>query len=255
MLHRLQAPRWPAAEPQLPEPARLASQQVYGSTGSKKRHPQPLRRSVASSIKDTCSVHVHRHGQDCQQPTLHGGSAMATAQTSIYRFLNACSQAIAARAQLPQEVHGGRVLAEQLQTAAPRIFEPSWQPALHDIKAVQDTPLARDFTDVAPHLPWLPTLIGGDGGTLFARAPVNDMLDLGAATVGILYLSAGSQLPLHRHAPQELYFTISGQGEWRFGGTAAAQPVGPGQVLYNHPNDYHTAAAGASPVVALYLLW
>ena len=180
---------------------------------------------------------------------------MAASQGNILTFLNSCSQAITARARLPQEVQGARVLAERLVAATPLPFKPSWQPALHGIHAVHDTPLAQDFVHVASLLPWVPTLKGGDGGAAFARVPLSEMFDFGGATVGILYIKAGAQFPPHRHKPQELYYIISGQGLWRWGGNTQPQPVGPGEVLYNNPYDYHFAISGESPVVALYCLW
>ena len=64
---------------------------------------------------------------------------MAASQESILKILDFCSQAFTARARLPQEVQGARVLAERLADATPQLFEPSWQPALHDIHGAHDT--------------------------------------------------------------------------------------------------------------------
>ena len=64
---------------------------------------------------------------------------MAASQVYILKTLDFCSQAFTARARVPREVHGARVLAERLADATSLPFEPSWQPALHDIHAAHDT--------------------------------------------------------------------------------------------------------------------
>ena len=70
-----------------------------------------------------------------------------------------------------------------------------------------------------------------------------------------MYIRATTQYPVHNHPPQELYLTISGEAQWRFGGNDDFRPVGLGSTIYNNPNDYHSAIAGPAQVVALSVLW
>jgi quercetin dioxygenase-like cupin family protein len=81
------------------------------------------------------------------------------------------------------------------------------------------------------------------------------MFDLGELTVGVMYVAPGCCYPLHAHPPHELYITLAGYGEWRYGGHDGFRTVAPDAVLYNHPGDLHSAVAGTTPLVALYVLW
>jgi quercetin dioxygenase-like cupin family protein len=178
-----------------------------------------------------------------------------TAEQRVHDFLRSCSRAFVERAEQPKHVEGAAVFAERLERSTPLPFEPTWLPALDGSDAIDDTALGAEFAAVAPFLPWVPTMRATDGGTDFALATLNDVRDFGDAVVGIMYIRATTQYPVHHHPPQELYLTISGEAQWRYGGNEDFQPVGPGTTLYNHPNDVHSAIAGPDPVVALYILW
>ncbi len=177
----------------------------------------------------------------------------------IHDFLRSCSEALTARVGQadaePKHAEGAAVFAERLAASTPSSFEPSWLPALDGIAAIGGAGLEGEFASVARLLRWVPTMRATDGGTDFALATLNDVRDFGDAIVGIMYIRAGTQYPLHHHPPQELYLTISGTADWRFGGNDDFRSIGPGATIYNNPNDYHTAIAGAAPVAALYVLW
>lgn len=171
-------------------------------------------------------------------------------------FLGRCSAALTDAATEPESIEGAAALQEALQQSTPRSFAAGWLPVLEDtIGLVDEQTLGRSFTELAPSLPWTTTKRATDAGADFALSPLNQVRDFGDVMVGIMYVRPGRQYPLHNHSPQELYLTISGQADWRFGGHEQFQPVGPGQTLYNHPNDLHSAIAGPTPLVALYVLW
>ncbi len=174
----------------------------------------------------------------------------------VAEFLSACSTSLTALASEPDHTAGAGALADALEQSQPRSFDAGWLPALDDtIDLVDDEPLAQSFVELAPLLPWTATKRATDDGADFALSPLNKVRDFGEVMVGIMYVRPGKQYPLHNHSPQELYLTISGQAEWRFGGHEHFQPMGPGRTLYNHPNDLHSAIAGPTPLVALYVLW
>ena len=183
-----------------------------------------------------------------------GSTETAPRAHRINAFLLSCSDTLA-MADDPVAVEAASRFAHALDHSAPKAYEPSWLPALDSIDLVDESPLAQGFAALAPVLPWIPTVRATDGGTDFALAPLNSTLDLGELTAGIMYVRPGRQYPLHQHPPQELYLTISGQARWRFGGHENFRPIGPLNTLYNHPNDYHSAIAGSTPLVALYVLW
>lgn len=180
--------------------------------------------------------------------------------TVIDAFLADCSRTLTDRAgtatiEQAAAEEGATALATALDAVTSRDFEPSWLPALDTIDQVDDTDLARRFTTVARDLPWVPTPRATDGGTHFALSPINEARELGDVIVGLMYVAPGEQYPLHRHRPQELYLTLSGTARWRFGGNEDFAPIGPLETIYNHPNDLHSAVAGDTPLLALYVLW
>ena len=185
---------------------------------------------------------------------------MASAETEsreqrILSFLTNCSTTLTSLANEPESVEGAERFAEALEHSTPKDYAPAWLPALDSIDRFDDSPLSKDFAALAPLLPWIPTMRATDGGTDFALAPLNTTLELGELMAGIMYVRPGRQYPLHQHPPQELYLTISGEARWRYGGHENFRPIGPMTTLYNHPDDYHSSIAGATPLVALYLLW
>ena len=50
---------------------------------------------------------------------------------------------------------------------------------------------------------------------------------MGELTVGIMYVAPARQYPLYHHSPHELYLTIAGQADWRFGGNDDFRPIRP----------------------------
>lgn len=181
-------------------------------------------------------------------------------------FLSRCSAELTAQAaslstgetQNPsasQISEGAAAFAEALEQSTALDFEPTWLPSLDTIDAVDDSDLARSFVEIAPLLAWVPTFRSTDDGRDFALAPLGAARDLGDLTVGVMYVRPGAHYPLHQHTPQELYLTLSGQARWRYGGNTDFRPLGPKATLYNHPNDLHSAIAGETPLVALYVLW
>lgn len=183
---------------------------------------------------------------------------------AIVDFLDRCHRVMTTLAgDLPAtapERGGVQALAAAVGGAAPVEFEPTWVPVLDTIGGLRRQGPAADLVDrfstLVRDLPWIPTYRAADGGTELALAPLDRALDLGDTTIGLMYIGPGRTYPLHRHPPQELYLTIAGTGRWRYGGRAEPEEVGPSRLLYNHPDDLHTATAHDDhPLLALYVLW
>jgi len=181
-------------------------------------------------------------------------ASQETSEELILAFLNECAERLTVTSEPPAS-GGAAALMRALDRSAPLTFEPGWLEVLETIHAVDPTPLGRRFVDVAPLLPWIPTPRADDAGTEFALAPLERVRDMGDLTVGMMYVGPGRQYPLHRHPPNELYLTIAGRADWRFGGHDDFRSIGPDTIIYNHPGDLHSVIAGDTPLVAFYVLW
>ena len=173
----------------------------------------------------------------------------------ILAFMNDCAERLTAQVEAPAAAVGAAAFARALACSMPLPFDPQWLAALDTVESVDPTPLGRRFVELASLLPWTPTQRADDGGTDLALAPLERVRSLGDLTVGIMYVRPGRQYPLHHHSPHELYLTIAGQADWRFGGHDGYRSIGPDTTIYNHPGDLHSAIAGDTPLVAFYVLW
>ena len=150
---------------------------------------------------------------------------------------------------------GALRLRSAIDRAVPIPYEPQKQGALQSLGDVCDTPRAREFAELAGSLRWVESERWNDRGKERALCVLSDAFDLPGLEVGIMYVDSGCAYPIHNHPPQEVYLTISGTAQWRYGGSKTLVDVRPDSVLYNHPFDLHTVQAGDSPLVALYVLW
>ena len=173
----------------------------------------------------------------------------------IAEFLSACSGRLVARVNDPAAATGAAAFARALSASTPLEFEPRTVEALQTLPLVDTDGLGAAFVDVAPRLRWVPTFRADDGGVDLALAPLELTRDLGGFVAGVMYVGPGKQYPLHAHPPHEVYLTIAGDAEWRWGGHDDFRTVGPDVTLYNHPGDVHSVIAGATPLVAFYMQW
>lgn len=66
----------------------------------------------------------------------------------------------------------------------------------------------------------------------------------------LMTVSGGTTYPLHAHRIEELYYVLSGQGEWSHDGVAWTM-LPPGAAFHNAPWRPHAIRAGAEPIVAI----
>ncbi len=179
----------------------------------------------------------------------------ASSADPIHSFLGACAKRLSELAVTAPAAVGAAAFERAVEQSGALAFEAGWLPALDTLQHVDATPLGRHFVEVAPLLPWETTFRTDDHGADIALAPLDEVRDLDGLTVGVMYIRPGCTYPLHSHPPHELYLTLAGHGDWRYGGHDGFRQVGPDMVIYNHPGDLHSAVAGNTPLVALYVLW
>ncbi len=173
----------------------------------------------------------------------------------VHSFLCACADRLSALCTTGPTVTGATQFAAAIARSSPLTYEPTWLPALDTITSVDGTALGTLFVELAPHLPWEPTTRAEDGGTDFAFVEIDQVRTMDGVRAGLMYIRPGRLYPLHSHPPHEVYLTIAGTAQWRYGGHDDHRSVGPDATIYNHPNDDHSVIAGETPLVALYVLW
>ena len=89
------------------------------------------------------------------------------------------------------------------------------------------------------------TLVGGNEGGQIAQPDVQ---------FGLWELAPHAIYHGHRHAAPEIYYVISGNGEWTVG--TNSQMVGPGSTIYTAPDAAHKMVnLGDEPLRAVWLWW
>jgi hypothetical protein len=171
-----------------------------------------------------------------------------------HSFLQSCARTMALCAETSIQEEMVRRFSEQVEHKVVRDFEPQSIPVLASRGLVKDMKLARDFREFAMHLPWRYSPRTLDKGAEMGIMDFRAMFDLGNVVSGLMYVDSHNSYPEHNHLPGEMYFLISGTAEWRHGGNPHYETLTAGNVVYNHPWNWHGVRAGHTPVLALYLL-
>jgi len=179
-----------------------------------------------------------------------------SAETKLTNVLQQCAQWLHQMISSDNRIQqGAERLTDSLSRVRAKSYTATTLPVLDSLPQANDTPLAQQLQCIAHELLWIPSPRSSDQGSQMALCPINKMLDLGDVVAGLLYLDSGYSYPEHQHPPQELYLILSGHADWRYGGSSGYVPVAPGKALYNHPMVLHGIKAGATPLLALYVLW
>ena len=174
---------------------------------------------------------------------------------AIHQFLNQCAEAISNKSEDNKSREGATRFIEKLDTAQAKTFSAKTQIVLDDLDAIARSPYTFDFHNIAKSMVWRPSPRTDDNGRLMALSIINDMFDLGDLVAGLLLVSNNQKYPLHQHSPQELYLILSGEADWRYGGSDDYRRLVPGDILYNNPNDIHGVNTNNEALLALYVLW
>jgi len=184
--------------------------------------------------------------------------------TALDEFLHAASAEISRRAALatdPILVEGARVFQRAVSSTAAQAVELTEIGALNMLASVDTAAAINPHVAVmaiqaAAEIPWIPTpRMDQDDGSQVGLGLIDAVRDFGDVVCGMMLLTPGASYPLHNHAPQEVYLPITGTGQWRYGGAEDFVQLGPDTLVYNNPNDLHSAIAAESPELALYFLW
>jgi quercetin dioxygenase-like cupin family protein len=184
--------------------------------------------------------------------------------TALDDFLRACEREIARRlhGQPKQGVltAGHAAFQAALDTSEPIDAPRGSIPVAEHLGHGAAAPLLAAAQAAGPELSWIASSRLDDNGTEAGLAPLNDVRDLdrsdwGHVQCGLMLLRPHGTYPLHSHPPQELYLPISGDGQWRYGGSNDFCSLAADALVYNHPNDVHSVVAGDEPLLALYVLW
>ena len=158
-------------------------------------------------------------------------------------------------AEFPEHESAVSRFSEEIGTAIPKSPPAATIMASAELRKARDTRLARQLLDLSHHLPWTESPRTPEMGNRIALCSFNDLFNLKHHTAGLLYLDPELAYPEHSHPPPELYFTLSGMGSWRYGGSTEYRAVSAGNLLYNHPLDLHGVRSNDTPLLALFLLW
>lgn len=149
--------------------------------------------------------------------------------------------------------NGASAFLDQVRTGEQQDWQPSQVPSTSDFTNAA-TVLGQRIAEVSPHLPWIPARQDPEG-TDRALLSINELFDLGPVVAGFVLVRPGSFYPEHSHAPQELYLTIEGTADWRYGGSDDWASVAPGSVFYNPSSVIHGQRNGTATNISMYVLW
>ncbi|WP_424947603.1 dimethylsulfonioproprionate lyase family protein [Candidatus Spongiihabitans sp.] len=185
------------------------------------------------------------------------GFKPTTVAQQTHGFMTSCAKSMALCAESAVQANMVKAFSNQLKHHAKpeevKGFKPNPLPCLRHLNSVKDMKLAQAFQQFAHYLPWGFSPRTDDRGEHVAIMDFSKMFEMGKVVAGLMYVDAGCAYPEHNHPPAEIYFLISGTAKWRWGGHKDYRRLTAGNLLYNHPYDWHGVEAGPTPVLALYV--
>lgn len=171
-----------------------------------------------------------------------------------YEFLLSCAKTMALCVENEVQQKMVECLRNELRHIDSQDFDPNPLAVLHKKEWVKDMKLAKDFREFAEFLPWRYAPRALDNGTEIAILDFGRLFELGNVSTGLIYVDSNKVYPEYNHPAAEMYFLISGTAHWRFGGNQDYRSLTAGNVIYNHPWNWHGVKANHTPVLALYLI-
>ena len=120
-------------------------------------------------------------------------------------------------------------------------------------------PVAKALATVAPELAWRTRPDRESDDPNFSKAHANAVLvgeggleNRSDLRIGVSLLAPNTFYPNHRHPPEEVYVALS-PGDWRQNEDAWMTP-GPGGLVHNPPNIWHSMRSGPAPLLAIWTL-
>ena len=171
----------------------------------------------------------------------------------VYEFFSGIIRAAKVCAETDAMKEMVAALEQQLDPATEKPFDARPIGALRNLHHVKDMKLAKDFREFARELPWRDSPRTVDRGETLGIFDLNDVFEMGDIVAGLMYVDSGAAYPEHNHFPREMYFLISGTAHWRYGGHHDYRSITAGNVIYNHPWNFHGVIAGHTPSLSMYL--
>lgn len=173
----------------------------------------------------------------------------------ILHFLKKCAESIKKQSNDAIVLEGAETFSQRLESPLVKEFHANLLPVIKQIDHVSYTAFTFNFHQIARKMVWRPSPRTDEKGQQMALGIFNELFDFGNMVAGLLLVDKHQGYPLHQHQAQELYLVLSGEADWRYGGSNNFKKLVPGDVIYNHPNDIHGVIAGNEAVLALYVLW
>ena len=173
----------------------------------------------------------------------------------LIQFSKQCANAISAESSNKLIQDGVTHLNLRLDESIHKDFDLPEFPVLSQLSSVIESPFLFNFDEIAADLKWRPSPRADYDAEVMALSSFNEMLKLGNVVAGLMFMTPNQIYPEHKHAPQEVYFVLSGRASWLYGGNTEYQQQGAGDVVYNHPNDLHGMKTDNEALLAFYFLW
>lgn len=175
--------------------------------------------------------------------------------SDLLYFLNACTASILDKPCDPIIQSGAKAFNAAIDASSPKTFTVNDLPVVLHLNSIYDSPFTFNFQQIATSLQWIPSPRTDYCGKSIALCSFNEMLALKNIVAGLVFMRPNQVYPQHSHSPQELYFILSGNAKWLFGGNTQYKNKTSGDLIYNHPNDIHGIKTENEPLLALYVLW
>ena len=109
-------------------------------------------------------------------------------------------------------------------------------------------PAIATLVDMIEDLPWIETSFGATAYLI--GSGVHNPFD--SMWFGLMLQKPETFYRSHSHAPEELYFVLSGTAEWQRGIGAPFAPKPPGSLIVHRSNEAHAMLTNTAPLLAMW---
>ncbi len=174
---------------------------------------------------------------------------------NLVYFLKQCANSIATQTDDEIVRKGVAEFNKKIENSSAKNFAPTQLSVSKELGGIAKTPYSFDFHEIATELKWRPSPRADYDAEVMALCSFNEMLNLGDLVAGLMFMTPNQIYPEHQHAPQEVYFVLSGTASWLYGGEEIYRQQKPGDIIYNHSRDLHGMKTQNESLLALYFLW
>ncbi len=180
---------------------------------------------------------------------------MASA-AQLIDFLHLVAETLTRDATHPVACQGAERLSAALAAPLAALpHRPSAIGAVDSLAGLPDHPLTDAVREISPQLPWIASPRVDDDGAHVGLVLLDQVVELDNVVTGLTVLDAHSTYPEHNHPPSEVYLILGGEAQWRYGGSDEFVTHATGDIVHNHPDDWHEIRTTTQPTVAIWTLW